>query len=103
MSNTKIISSTTTGHAMDTTPLLGGAGREAVARLGGNSAVLAGVLLQGCPKTASGDAPEAADPNWTTLLSGEAGDKATREIADLPDYVRLGAAATDPIVLEGVQ
>lgn len=101
--NTLIVSSTTTGHALNATPLLGGAGREGVAHLGGNSAVLAGVLLEGCPKTASGGAPEAADPNWTTLLSGEAGDKAVREIADLPDYVRLGAAAVDPIVLKGVQ
>ena len=89
---------------MNTTPLLGGLGREAKCLLAGNSGVTTGVLLQGCPKTASGGAPLAGDPNWTTLLSGVAGGNgAMVEIAELPDYVRLGAAATGPIDLEGVQ
>lgn len=97
------VTSTTTGHALDQTPLLGGLGREGKADIGANSAVTTGALLEGCPKTASGGAPLAADPNWAPLLSGAAGLSTTVEIADLPDYVRLGAAATAPIVLIGVQ
>lgn len=103
MSNIKQITSTTTGHAMDTTPLLGGLGREAKAHLGANTAVTTGILLEGCDKTETGAAPAADDPRWASLVSGAADLSPVVEIADLPDFVRLGPAATDPISLEGVQ
>ncbi|KRG63906.1 hypothetical protein ABB26_10015 [Stenotrophomonas humi] len=89
--------------ALNKTPLLGGFGREGLAHLGANLAVATGVLLQGHPGLASGATPAAGDPGWVTLLSATATQGAVAEIADLPKFVKLGAAATDPITLEGVQ
>ena len=89
--------------ALKKTPLLGGEGREGLANLGGNASVTSGVLLQGHPGLASGAVPAAGDAGWVTLLSGAANLGPVVEVADLPKFVKLGAAATGPITLEGVQ
>ncbi|KIQ21551.1 hypothetical protein [Xanthomonas campestris] len=89
--------------ALDTTPLLGGQGREGIANLGANASVTAGVLLQGHAMPADGSTPAAGSSGWFTLLSGVANQLPVIEIADLPDFIRTGAAATAPIILEGVQ
>ncbi len=102
MPNTKTIAGSAI-VALDKTPLLGGEGREGLAHLGENAAVTTGVLLQGHPGLASGATPAAGDAGWVTLLSATATQGAVAEIADLPKFVKLGAAATDPITLEGVQ
>lgn len=88
---------------LNKTPLLGGQGREGLAHLGDNLAVTTGVLLQGHPGLATGATPETADAGWVTLLSASATQGPVVEIPDLPKFVKLGAAATDPITLEGVQ
>lgn len=102
MPNTKTIAGSEI-IALDKTPLLGGEGREGLAHLGDNLAVTSGVLLQGHPGLASGAAPATGDAGWVTLLSGTTTQGAVVEIADLPKFVKLGAAATGPITLEGVQ
>ena len=89
--------------ALKKTPLLGGEGREGLAHLGGNASVTSGVLLQGHPGLASGATPAAGDAGWVTLLSGAANLGPVVEIADLPKFIKLGAAATGPVTLEGVQ
>jgi len=102
MPNTITVSGTNI-VALNKTPLLGGQGREGLAHLGGNESVTSGVLLQGHPGLATGATPSTGDAGWVTLLSGAAALGPVVEIADLPKFVKLGAAATGPITLEGVQ
>ena len=102
MPNTKTIAGSAI-VALNKTPLLGGEGREGLAHLGGNASVTTGVLMQGHPGLASGATPAAGDAGWVTLLSGAANLGPVVEVADLPKFVKLGAAATGPITLEGVQ
>lgn len=98
MPNLKTIEDTT-AVLMDTTPLAGGSGREAKVHLGDNLAVVSGVLLEGNNGVPHEGAPSTG---WYTLIEG-GGDAAIIEVLDLPQWVRLGGAATDPIVMEGVQ
>ena len=84
---------------LDTTPLAGGFGREAKAHLGGNSA---GVVLEGHDGMPDGSTPLEDDEGWYTVLEAPF-DGTVVEIEDLPMWVRPGAGATGPIVLEGVQ
>ncbi len=102
MPNIKTISGTNI-VALDVTPLLGGEGREGLAELGANVSVTTGVLLQGHPGLASGAIPATGDAGWVTLLSATATQGPVVEIPDLPKFVKLGAAATSPITLEGIQ
>ena len=103
MPNLKTLPTGGTIVALDTTPLLGGQGREGLANLGANSSVTTGVLLQGHALLPTGAVPAADSTGWYTVLSGAANLAPVVEIADLPDFIRTGAAATGPIVLEGIQ
>ncbi len=88
--------------ALDTTPLLGGQGREGIAHLGDNAGT-AGVILEGHAVLPDGGVPEEDSEGWTALLTATADTGAVVEIADLPDFIRVGAAATADVSLEGVQ
>lgn len=101
MPNVKTIGIAEVAVRMDTTPLLGGAGREAKLDLGANVGVASGVLLEGNNTNANeGDA--APTTGWTTLLSAPQTSPVV-EIADLPAWVRSGAALTSPVTVIGVQ
>lgn len=98
------IPSDETAVAMDRTPHLGGHGRNAVAQLGANGSVTSGVILEGHNGMPSDGEPAEDDDGWFTLLSGVAGGHGpTAEIADLPHWVRSGAAATAPVKIQGIQ
>lgn len=103
MPNVKTLPTGGTIVKLNKTPLLGGWGREGLANLGDNTAVTTGVLLQGHEAPADGSTPAAGSSGWFTLLSAAANLAPVVEIADLPDFIRTGAAATAPITLEGVQ
>lgn len=87
---------------LDVSPVAGGWGREAKLHLGDNTAVEAGVLLEGHDGLANGDTPGIADDGWYTLLEAPQ-TAAVVEVADLPLFVRTGAAQDGPIAIEGVQ
>ncbi|WP_333627815.1 hypothetical protein [Stenotrophomonas cyclobalanopsidis] len=103
MPNLKTLPTGGTIVALDVTPLLGGQGREGLANLGENATVTTGVLLEGHAVLPTGGVPEEDSDGWYTVLSGAADQAPVVEIADLPDFIRTGAAATAPIVLEGIQ
>ena len=103
MPNIKTLPTGGTIVALNVTPLLGGQGREGLANLGENAEVTTGVLLEGHAVLPAGGTPAAGSTGWYTVLSGAANRGPVVEIADLPDFIRTGAAATAPITLEGVQ
>ena len=94
--------------ALTTTPLLGGAGREAKYQLAALP-LTSTVLLQGAAKDADGAAPEEASTDWTTLLTLTSASDLVGQIDDLPDFIRWNTTVLDAdgpdvvIYLEGVQ
>ena len=101
MSNVKTVFITEVAVRMDKTPLLGGAGREALVNVGANVGVASGVLLEG-NNTNVGDGDAAPTTGWTTLLSAPQVSPVV-QIDDLPAWVRSGAALTSQVTIEGVQ
>lgn len=97
-----ITSDDTDGVKLDVSPVAGGWGREGKAHLGDNAAVATGVLLEGHDGLPDGSVPEQADDGWYTLLEAPQ-DAPVVEIADLPMFIRAGAAIAGPIAIEGVQ
>lgn len=87
---------------LDVSPVAGGWGREAKANLGDNAAVESGVLLEGHDGLPNGEVPESDDDGWYTLLEAPLAAPVV-EIADLPMFIRAGAALDGPIAIEGVQ
>lgn len=90
---------------LNTTPLLGGQGREGKLSLPNGGLGSGVVQIQGAPRPTSGGAP--ANGDYTTILTLNSSSAAMVEILDLPDYIRANvttapSAATN-LVLEGVQ
>lgn len=89
---------------LNTTPLAGGHGRNAMAHLGANGSVATGVLIEGHDGVHRDGTPEADDDGWYPVLEGATGGNGpVVEIHDLPQWIRAGDAATADITLEGVQ
>lgn len=82
--------------ALDKTPLLGGEGREGIANI---ETPAVGVMLEGHNGV---DLPAAGDSGWFTVFTGTADSPNVNLIADLPRWIRRGAAGgTASITLEG--
>ena len=100
---TNIVTITTTDAVkLDVSPVAGGWGREGKANLGDNAAVESGVLLEGHDGLPDGSEPESGDAGWYTLLEAPQAAPVV-EIADLPLYIRGGAAIAGAVAIEGVQ
>lgn len=98
--------------ALNTTPLLGGAGREAKYSIP-VLPLTSTVKLQGASKVSSdglaSHVPDEDSTDWTDLLTITSASDHEGEIADLPDYIRWNTTVLDAdgpnvaIFLEGVQ
>lgn len=92
---------------LNTTPLLGGEGKEALLRVPARP-ITATVLLQGAYRTQSGAAPAEDSPAWTTIATLTSASDSVQQI-ELPFYLRWNTTVADAdgpavaIYLEGVQ
>lgn len=81
--------------AMDATPLLGGAGREARVTLEGLP-ITSTFLLEGAPTdAATGVVPVEGSALWTTLATLTSTSAAAFELADLPAHIRVNTTVLD--------
>lgn len=98
--------------ALNSTPLLGGAGREAKWSMP-VLPITSVIKLQGATKVTTdglaGHAPVEASTDWYDIMTLDVNSKHEGEIADLPDYIRWNTTTLDadgPNIefwLEGVQ
>lgn len=114
MSNTLKLTADVTAQAiltpvaLNTTPLLGGAGREAILRI--PVLPLTGVFsIEGAPTDPdTGTVPIEASTTWAEIVEIDASSEQIQEI-ELPDWIRINVTTADgdgPDVLcylEGVQ
>lgn len=93
---------------LNTTPLAGGAGREAKYSIPALP-ITSTVLVQGHGALADKGTPATDSASWETILTITSASDAVGEIEDLPEWVRLRTSVLDAdgpdvaVYLEGVQ